>query len=170
MSISFLRGVALAASLGGATVISAGSRIELGDGSVLLGDVVDVNDGQYVIETPTLGRLQVEESRIQSIRPCSPCKPDSSNSVGDASHGTNGGVAGHQSQIQDIQMQLAADPSAMNSILSLQQDSDIQRALADPQLIQRVMSGDVESLQNDPTFRELMNHPAIRSFVQGGQR
>ena len=29
MSISFLRGVALAASLGGATVISAGSRIEL---------------------------------------------------------------------------------------------------------------------------------------------
>lgn len=170
MSIPFLRGIVLAASLAGATAISAGSRIELSDGSVLLGDVVDINGGQYVIETDTLGRVQIDGSRIQLIRPCSPCQPDSTGAAGNASLGTNGGLGQNQSQIQDIQMRLVADPSAMSSILTLQQDSDIQRALADPQLMQRVMSGDVESLQTDPTFHELMNHPAIRSLVRGMQR
>jgi hypothetical protein len=126
------------------------SRIELRDGSVISGEVVGFSDGRYLIESPALGRLQVDESEIRSVQP-------------------DGGVAGasgsgYGPEIQALQQQLIADPEVIKMITALQKDPDVQAALADPEFMQLITSGNLGALQANPRFQRLMNHPSLRAI------
>lgn len=152
-----------------AVVLAGESRIELDDGSVLIGEVSGFDNGGYLIRTDTLGQVRIEEARIMSIRPCSPCDASGSGAARAAPVGAAAG-ASRQADLESMQKQLIADPQMMSSIMALQSDPKIRAALADPALLQGVLSGDLEALQQDPTFRSLLEHPAIQDLVEQYQR
>jgi hypothetical protein len=45
------------------------SRIELRDGSVISGEVVGFADDRYLVESPALGRVSIDQSQIRSLQP-----------------------------------------------------------------------------------------------------
>ena len=44
------------------------SRLELTDGSILVGEVLGMSDGVYSVRSPTLGTIRVESSPIRDLR------------------------------------------------------------------------------------------------------
>jgi hypothetical protein len=53
----------------------------------------------------------------------------------------------------------------MGAIAALQGDPQLRAALADPEFARAVLSGDLDALQQDPRFIELMRHPGIQEIV-----
>jgi hypothetical protein len=130
-------------------IVCAETRIEMLDGSTVNGKVVSFADGRYVITSPSLGKLEIDESEIRSIQP----------------HGVKGEEVGYGAQIQSIQQQILANPRWVEMIMTLQSDPTLQAALNDPTFMHLIMSGDVEALKSDPRFLELLDNPTIQAVV-----
>jgi hypothetical protein len=124
------------------------SRIELRDGSVISGEVVSFSGGRYVIQSPALGRISVDEAQVRSVRPGN----------------DQAGTSGYASEIQALQQQMIGDPEVINMLTALQNDPEVQAALADPEFMRLVASGNLGALQSNPRFRSLMNHPSLRAI------
>ncbi|TCT21912.1 hypothetical protein EDC35_10310 [Thiobaca trueperi] len=138
---------------GGNPLLAGESRIELSDGSLITGELVGIDNGQYRIRSTTLGEMSVPESAIRSIQP----------------PGSGGGIAPDVSaygpEIASIQQQLATNPGLMGQITALQNDPAIQAVLADPELTRLILAGDLERLRADPRIQRLMEHPGIQGIV-----
>ena len=134
-------------------IASAESRIELLDGSTVTGDVVAFSNGRYIVDSPSLGRLEIDESAIRSIEP----------------GGTRSAQGAYGAQIQSIQQQILANPKWVEMIVNLQSDPQLQAALRDPKFVQLILSGDLDALQSDPQILELLNNPSIQAIVSAVQ-
>ena len=66
------------------------SRSELRDGSVISGEVVGFADDRYLVESPALGRVSIDQAEIRSLQP------------GGA---PGGGPEGYGAQIRNLQRQ-----------------------------------------------------------------
>lgn len=164
------RGLALALMLLGLT--GAGSvaaddltRFELTDGSVLVGEALGLADGVYRIRTRTLGDLDVEASRIRRMERAG-AGAGGLAGAGFGAAGDNAAPPGYAGQIQGLQQRMVGDSGIMESIIALQGDPDLQRAIADPELIGLITSGNVEALRNHEGFGRLMQHPGIRAIIE----
>lgn len=133
-----------------ATLVNAAEirEIELTDGSVITGEVVSLSAGVYTIRSAALGTLQVEESKVRTIR-----SKGSSNTTGD--------TAG---QLKSLQEKMMSDGEVMNTIQSLQNDPDFQKILEDPEIMKAVQAGDINALMANPRFMELTNKPAVQEI------
>lgn len=134
--------------------------IELNDGSRISGVIVDYGDGTYTIQSETLGRLQLRDDQIRSIH--SPeSTAEEAQSLGTISPGR-----ATQSQLEQIQNRIMADPKVLPLVMSLQQDPDIVALLNDPQIIQAILSGQTDSLQNHPKIHQLESNPTIQKIMR----
>jgi hypothetical protein len=127
------------------------SRIELRDGSIISGEVVGFADGRYLVESPALGQVTIDQSQIRSLQP-------------GASAG--GDLGGFGAQIMDLQQQLIGDAEIMGMITTLQSDPQVQAALADPEFMQLVTSGNLGALQSNPRFKALMSSSRFRALQE----
>lgn len=152
-----LGAVALLWGLGVAGLQAGESRIELRDGSVLSGELVGVANGRYRIRTSVMGEIEVSETDVLSIRP--------SAADGASNSAVTTGAADYSGDIAGIQRQLLGDPVMLSSITALQNDPELQSALADPAFVGLVLSGNVEALKSDPRFLRLMGHPAVQAII-----
>jgi hypothetical protein len=141
-----------ASSLGSAGDLT---RFELDDGSVVLGEALGLANGVYRIRTPALGDIDVEASRIRSMARAEDHAPDRA-----------AGGADYSAEIEGIQRQIAGNSDMMQSIMALQGDPEIQRALQDPELMGLILSGDAGALRDHPGMKRLMEHPGIRGILQ----
>lgn len=150
-----LLGLALALGLLGQAAASE-SRIELRDGSVLRGELVSVGGGTYRIRSAALGEIELRESDVAAIRPLGEDGPAAPAPV----------AAAGVTDLAAIQRQLLEDPTTLQAILALQNDPQLQSALADPAFAQRILSGDLAGLRTDPRFLRLMENPAIQDILK----
>lgn len=123
-------------------------EIELTDGSVINGEIVSLSGGVYTIRSAALGAVQIEESKVRTIR----SKGSSSNT---------GDTAG---QLKSLQEKMTSDGEVMNTIQSLQNDPDFQKILEDPEIMKAVQAGDINALMANPRFKELINKPAVQEI------
>lgn len=153
---------ALALALAGGVTGAAEGRIELRDGSVISGEVIGVGGGSYRVRSSTLGEISVPESQVLAIRPAgAPAAPTPT--AAPAGEGTNGTPTGID--IGDIRQQIMAQPQVMEAIGRLQDDPEVQAILSDPELVRRIMSGDLAGVRSDPRFQHLLDNPAIRAIL-----
>lgn len=152
-------GVLAALSLGGgpAGLAAGGSRIELRDGSVFSGELIGVESGRYRIRTALMGEIEVKESDVLAIRPAE--------SGGSRPPALNSGPADYSGAFADIGHQVLSDPGLLGSIMELQNDPELQSALADPGFVGLIMSGNVDALKSDPRFLHLMAHPTVQAII-----
>ncbi len=152
----------LALCLSPGLVAAAESRIELRDGSVISADLVGVGDGVYRVRSAALGELTIPESKVLAIRPAT---ADAAAPTSAAAPNPAGGAGAQTPDLAAIQQQLLGNPQTMEAITRLQSDPGIQAALADPQFVAMIMSGNVEALRTDPRFQRLLENPAIRALI-----
>ena len=152
----------LVAALG--LVLAAGASgspiIKLKDGSQIQGDIQSIQDGQYTVVSPSLGTVHIAQSNIVQI------SYDGGGESRDRAETDAAGIDHVSSQAQQLQAQLAQDPEAMKSILSLQNDPQIQALLNDPQIMQAIQRGDYPSLLNNPKIQALDNDPQLKSVLR----
>lgn len=134
--------------------------IELKDGSQIQGDIQSIQDGQYTVVSPSLGTVHIAQSNIVRI------SYDGGGESRDRAVSDGTGIDHPSSQAQQLQVQLAQNPEAMKSILSLQNDPQIQALLNDPQIMQAIQRGDYASLLDNPKIQALDNNPQLKSVLR----
>lgn len=128
---------------------SAASRIELVDGTVINGDLLSMANGRYVIQSATLGRIELPQSKIQSIEPV----------AGNTANGAD------KPDFQAIQQKIVASPELMQLVTAMMSDPEIQAAIKDPEFMRLILSGDVDALKNDPRILRLMANPSMQAII-----
>ena len=135
-------------------------EIELIDGSLIYGEIVSLDQGVYTILSDSMGRLKIGESKIRAIRfPSSTGNRDTRDNIKQKP-----GDVGPE--IQALQKSLLNDEDILTTILSLQEDPKVQEVLNDPDVMNAVLAGDVQSLMSNPKFLELLNHPKMQEILK----
>jgi hypothetical protein len=130
--------------------------IELKDGSVVTGEVVSLTNGKYTIRSGSLGIVQIEESKVLTIKPV---PAPSAASSGAAADNTTGNIS-------TLQNRMMNDKEVMSKIQSLQNDPEFMKILEDPEVMKAVTSGNVSALMANPQFLKLMNNSTVRDIEQ----
>ena len=156
-----LKACLAAALLGLAAGVLASPTIELKDGSRIQGEIQGIENGVYTVLSPSLGTVHVAQSNIVRIV-----------YGGDASNATDssGKSTPHDDALsRDIQQQttrLAQDPAAMQSIMSLQSDPQIQAILSDPAIVKAIQDGDYMSLLGNAKIQALESNEHLKQLLQ----
>lgn len=145
----------------GATTAAEKSKIELTDGSSITGEVIGMSGGTYRIKTDSMGEVNIPSSQIRAIL--------------STTHGSrNSTLPSHASptpgpnsaQIESIQKDMLADPKMIELIQALMSDPELQNALNDPSMMEKINRGDTSALENDPSFQKFMNHPKVKEIME----
>jgi hypothetical protein len=126
-------------------------RIELHDGSVIQGEVISFDGSVYTIRTASLGNITVAASRVRTIH------------MEGATEG-KGSVLTERPEFRDLQQGILGSPEALNMILGLQDDPDVQAVLQDAELMKAVQAGDVERVLASPKFKRLLENPKVQDI------
>ena len=142
-----------AALLGFATCALAAPTIELKDGSRIQGEIRSVENGVYTVQSPSIGTVHVAQSNIVRIvyEGSAPRAANSSETSG---------------QILQLQAQLAQDPEALKSIMSLQSDPQIMAILNDPAIVRAIQEGDYMSLIDNPKIKALESNAQLQQLLK----
>jgi hypothetical protein len=141
--------------------VLASPTIELKDGSRIEGEIQSIEKGVYTIVSPSIGTVHVAQSNIVRIV----YNGDASNAAG-----SSGKSSAHDDtltrDIQQTQARLAQDPAAMQSIMSLQSDPQIQAILNDPAIVKAIQEGDFMSLLGNAKIQALENNEHLKQLLQ----
>ena len=143
------------------------SQIELIDGGMILGRIISHLDGEYVIQSDTLGTLKVNEAKIRIIRIKHGPSIENSSS-GSQEESSNQNIQSIQTQekflnqnIQSIQKSIMNNEKIMQKALSLQNNPQMQEILKDPDIREALDSGNFSTLLSHPKFVDMLNSPEI---------
>jgi hypothetical protein len=68
------------------------------------------------------------------------------------------------SDIQTLQHRMMSDQEIMGMIQSLQNDPEFKKLLEDPEIMKAVNAGDVASLTANPKFMKLLGNPTVQEI------
>ncbi len=71
--------------------------------------------------------------------------------------------------ISNIPQALLNDQDVMSLVQTLQNDPQVRAILNDPQLMQAISAGDLDALMNDPKMQALMSNPTVKEIVSKTQ-
>lgn len=140
----------------------ASPTIELKDGSRIQGEIQSIDNGVYTVLSPSIGTVHVAQSNIVRIV--------YSSDVSNAPAGPSGKSSAREDalapDIQQVQTRLAQDPAAMQSIMSLQSDPQIQAILNDPAIVKAIQEGDYASLLGNAKIKALESNEQVKQLLQ----
>jgi hypothetical protein len=67
-------------------------------------------------------------------------------------------------EAKSLQEKMLSDKEIMSMIQSLQDDPDFKKLLEDPETLKAVQAGDVAALMANPQFMKLLNNPTVRDI------
>jgi len=149
------------ALLGFAFGVLASPTIVLKDGSRIEGKIQSIDNGVYTVLSPSIGTVHVAQSNIVRIV----YSGDVSNGAGSSDKSSARDDAMTR-DIQQLQTRLAQDPAAMQSIMSLQSDPQIQAILSDPAIVKAIQEGDYMSLLDNAKIQALENNEHLKQLLQ----
>jgi hypothetical protein len=147
--------------LGFVSGVLASPMIELKDGSRIEGEIQSIENGVYTVLSPSLGTVHVAQSNIARIV----YSGNDSNAASSSgkSPARDGALA---NDIQQVQSRLAQDPAAVQSIMNLQSDPQIQAILNDPAIVKAIEDGDYMSLLGNPKIQALESNEHLKELLQ----
>ena len=154
---------------------------QLSDGSTLKGRLVAIQGEHYLVESVSMGNISIRAENIVSItaanapvaaQPASPASAGQTASAAAAyspKQGNNlSALSGPQVRegIAQMQEQMMQDPALMSAVQNLAQDPSFTAILSDKELMDAIMSMDLEKIRNNPKAIELMNNPQMQQIMQ----
>ena len=150
-----------AALLGLASGVLASPTIELKDGSRIEGEIQSMENGMYTVLSPSIGTVHVAQSNIVRIV----YSGDVSNAAGSSGKSSARDETSTR-DIQQLQASLAQDPTAVQAIMNLQSDPQIQAVLSDPAIVKAIQEGDYTSLLGNPKIQALESNEKLKQLVR----
>lgn len=143
------------------TTLWAGDAREfhLKDGSTLTGELVEVTGGRFVVQTQSLGRVELDADQVVSMN-----TPGAVQDTPKALAGAGGGDL--ETLMAQVQGRIYSDPALLEQIQGLSKDPQLNSLISDPAFVELLMSGDLEAIQQDPRTRQLMQNSRLQGLVQ----
>ena len=140
--------------------------INLKDGTVLKGQVLEFKEGVYTLETSVAGQLQVSDEDILSILSAEagaadPSDPASSNGPGLPQDNTQ-----IKEQVQQLQGSVMSDPALMTDIQGMLNNEELQAIFSDPQFVNDVLSYDPQKINQNEKTQELLQNPQMQAIME----
>jgi hypothetical protein len=161
MKVKMLLETCLAtALLGFASGVLASPTIVLKDGSRIEGEIRSIENGVYTVRSPSLGIVHVAQSNIVRIV----YSGDLAQATGSSgkSPSRDDGMA---REIEQLQTRIVQDPGAMQSIMNLQSDPQIQAILNDPAIMKAIQEGDFASLLGNAKIQALESDARLQQLL-----
>ncbi|MBF0470145.1 MAG: hypothetical protein HQL48_02095 [Gammaproteobacteria bacterium] len=144
----------------GVTSASEAMTFQLRDGSVISGSIAGYHNGALVIDSKTLGQIQLKQSDIVTMTGAAPPSTPTQTQPPRHSNSTFTGA------ISAVQSQISANPALIQEIQALSTDAEIAALISDPTLLSLLMSGDLAAMERDPRIIRLMANPKIGAIIQ----
>ena len=128
-------------------------NITLKDGSVLKGKVVSMANGVYTIATDTVGKIKIEEEKVQSI------------ADGTLTADTSALPANVAKQMEALQLDIMSDPAMMEQIQALMNNESIMKLIEDPNLMKDLMTMDEATIMGNSNIQQLLNNPQMQNII-----
>ena len=139
--------------------VAFGATVVLGDGTMIKGDVIALQDGVYTIATAAVGTLHVRKQEVRSI--------DETDKAG-AKSGVGVGTDASSPEIDPLdaaKSRIAEDPRLLAMVAALQNDPAVLAVLADPEIAKAIAAGDYVGLMNNPKIIGLMANEKVRAII-----
>ena len=134
--------------------VAAAAEVVLKDGTVLRGEIQTLRDGVYTVKTSALGTVRVRKADVRSIQ-----HGTTSASKASASRAESG-------DLQSLQSRIMGNPDLASLITALQSDPEVQAALADPEIVEAMMSGNYAALMAHPKIIALTRNAKMREVIE----
>ncbi|MFH0856057.1 MAG: hypothetical protein V1869_06110 [Candidatus Omnitrophota bacterium] len=134
------------------------SRIELNDGSVIEGEVVSLDNGAYILNSGSLGKIRVEATRVKRIE----AKTQNPDPAGNLPPAMDQDLI--KSEINQTRKQIVDNPEIMRIVNELANDPDFQEAMKDPGIVKAAKSQDVKALISNEKFMNLIKNAKIKEI------
>lgn len=122
-------------------------EIELNDGSVIIGEIVSLDEEFYTIRSMGLGTVRIERFKIRTIRP----KPATESGRG---------------QMNAIKQRMMNDDEIRAILVAIESDPEFKEIFEDPEIMNGVLSEDITGLMSNPKFLKLLDNPKIRKIMK----
>ena len=159
MRIVVLVMMALALAAGTVQAEPKTRTITLKDGSTIQGKITGIDQGAYVVESPTLGQVKVSEDNVVSV-----LAPGEQAAL--TAPGASSGLVLSSDQMQNAQAQITSNPQAMADIQALASDPEVVQLISDPAFMQAVQSRDMSAIQANPRTAALMSNPKVKALIE----
>lgn len=173
LMITFASPASVLAQSPSATAPATGKPLQtftLDDGTVLKGHLTGVNDDTYVIETQTIGKINVTASRIVSMTSGNVQHPPSAPSLASRPGLSSGGLT-PLAGMNAAQLNLFSDPQLLTQVQELLNDPAIMAVINNPDVMQDLLSQDPLKIQNNAEIQQLLNNPKIQNIINAaGQK
>ena len=159
---------------------------EMQDGTKITGVLLGTDGEAFKVQSKSLGEIRIPmnelkrmnplkdertENRLQSNPTLSDYAP-TRNSVSTptfSSSSQNQEVPSpnpmNPKLIKTIQDTMMEDPEIMGILHTLQNDPQLMRALQDPEILKLIQTGDLEAINNHPTFKMLESNKQIQDIL-----
>jgi hypothetical protein len=138
---------------------ASAATLVLKDGTVIHGEIKTLQDDVYTVETDSLGTLRVQKQNVRTI-----------------DHGDDSTIASppdgsslKEAELQAMQLRMVQNPNLLSMILALQNDSEVQAILADPEISSALAAGDFAALMGHPKIIALTNNSKVREIIDEAQ-
>ena len=140
--------------------------ITLQDGSQVKGHVVSLENGVYVVQTPSMGEVRISDSKIAAITSGAAVTPEQLQQAQQPAQAETPSNLTATPEFQAIQAKVMSNPDVISDIQKLLQDPAVMSVMSDPGFIAAVQSGNTASLQSDPRLKRLSENPQIQALIQ----
>ncbi len=138
--------------------------ITLKDGTRVSGQITGIDQGQYVVQSQTLGEIKVKEDDVASIT--DPNAPNTATQPAQQENSQANAPVDYNAKIHEVQSQIMADPEVMKDITAMAQDPQIMAILSDPAIMAAAKSGNPMAVQSNPHTQELLNNPKMQELIR----
>lgn len=135
-------------------------EFQLKDGSRLTGELVEVTEGRFVVQSASLGRVELDAEQVVSM--------DTPGGISPSSPSNTTAPAGIdlQALMSQTQQRINSNPALLEQVRSLSQDPELSALASDPAFVRLLMSGDLQAIQQDPRMQQLMSNPRLQGLVR----
>ncbi|MCP4649982.1 MAG: hypothetical protein GY853_07895 [PVC group bacterium] len=136
-------------------------EISLTDGSVIVGEVISVNNGVYTIRSGSVGDFEINESRIKSVRQPSRGAKKNVSYSNDSSTNASVNASMMKAGANTLKQSMMSNAKVMELIVSLQNDQQFQEIMKDPEIMNAVNALDMKTLMANPKFMGLLDNSVV---------
>lgn len=163
----------------------SGKYLKLKDGSVIFGQIKSLIQGIYTVDTSVMGTLRILEENVVSITSSNPAASNTSkgsnNNNGSLTPAYSGASTGYLKSsspqpnvsgmmknvnMQALQSQLMSNPELLGEVQKLLADPEIMKIISSGNLMNNLMSMDLESAKSNPDVQKLMNNSTFREVLK----
>jgi len=127
--------------------------------------VIELNDGTVIVGTVqslSKGVYTIQSDSLGTTR----IEASKIRAIHDKSPGSGAGPGGGTStgDVQSLQNKMLSDKAILGLIQTLQDDPDFKKVLEDPEIMKAVNAGDVDALAANPRFMKLLNNATVKEI------